>query len=105
MANTSKQAVPMKKDDEPDHWLVKPDTIRKLWIVSIIVLALTVVADLFVKHHPHFGIDGTFGFGAWYGFVSCVVLVLGSKLLGVFLKRPDTFYENNAEGNVEGGGS
>ena len=78
---------------DSDHWLVRPETIRKLWIVFIAILALTVLADFFVEHHPHFGLDGTFGFGAWFGFISCVVLVFFSKALGALLKRPDTYYD------------
>ena len=78
---------------DSDHWLVRPQTIRMIWIVGLGVLALTVVADLFVEHHPYFGIDGTIGFGAWYGFLSCVVLVLFSKALGMFLKRRDDYYD------------
>lgn len=81
----------VKKND--DHWLVRPDTIRRLWIAFIAVLVATVVADLFVPHHSVFGADGTFGFGAWFGFISCVVLIVGAKLLGFFLKRPDTYYD------------
>jgi hypothetical protein len=77
-----------------DHWLTRPDTIRKLWILFIAVLAATVVADFFVTRHPHFGLDGSFGFGAWFGFLSCVVLIVGAKALGVVLKRPDTFYDD-----------
>ena len=77
-----------------DHWLVRPETIRKLWIVFIAVLAATVLGDFFVEHHPHFGIDGTFGFGAWYGFITCVAMVLFAKGLGLILKRPDTYYDN-----------
>jgi hypothetical protein len=77
-----------------DHWLVRPDTIRMIWISSIIVLGFTVLADFVVEHHPVFGIDGTFGFGAWFGFASCLVLVVGSKALGVVLKRRDTYYDN-----------
>lgn len=77
-----------------DHWLTRPETIRKLWILFAAILAVTVLADLFVAHHPHFGLDGTFGFGAWFGFASCVALVLFAKLLGVFLKRPDTYYDD-----------
>lgn len=83
------------KDKKPDsdHWLVRPDTIRKIWIISITVLVLTVLGDLVVHHHPYFGIDGTFGFGAWFGFIACIILVLGSKALGSILKRPDTHYD------------
>jgi hypothetical protein len=77
-----------------DHWLTRPDTIRKLWIVFAVILAVTVLADAFVAHHPHFGLDGTFGFGAWFGFLSCVALIAFAKLLGVFLKRSDTYYDD-----------
>ncbi len=76
-----------------DHWLVRPKTIKALWWGGCGILALTVLADLVVHHHPHFGVDGTFGFAAWFGFVSCVVLVGGSKALGALLKRRDTYYD------------
>ena len=76
-----------------DHWLVRPKTIRMLWWGGCTILALTVLADRFVDHHPHFTVDGTFGFAAWFGFVACVVLVVGSKALGAVLKRPDTYYD------------
>ncbi len=53
----------------------------------LIVLVATVLADLLVDHHAYFGLDGTFGFGAWFGFVSCVVLIVVAKGLGWVLKR------------------
>jgi len=76
------------------HWLTRPETIRKLWIWSIAILTLTVAADFVVTPHPHFGIDGTFGFYAWYGFGTCVLMVVGAKVLGIFLKREDTYYDD-----------
>lgn len=76
------------------HWLVRPETIRLLWKVFIVVLATTVAAELFIDHEAHFGIDGSFAFNAWFGFAACAVLILFAKLLGVFLKRPDTYYED-----------
>ncbi len=76
-----------------DHWLVRETTIRILWRGSIAVLALLVLVDFFVDHHPQFGIDGTPGFGAWFGFLSCVAMVLVAKAIGVVLKRPDTYYD------------
>lgn len=78
--------------DQNDHWLVRSSTIRMLWIVSCLVLAGLVALDAIVEHHPHFGIDGIFGFGAWYGFVSCVVLVVAAKAIGLLFKRPDDYY-------------
>ena len=75
------------------HWLTRPATIRKLWAVFIALLVATLAAELFVAHEAHFGIDGTFGFHAWYGFGACAVLILVAKLLGLVLKRPDTYYD------------
>lgn len=76
-----------------DHWLARPGTIRLLWVIFAIVLAVTVAMDLFIEHHSYFGLDGTLGFGAWFGFVSCVAMVAFAKALGVLLKRPDTYYD------------
>jgi hypothetical protein len=79
--------------DSDDHWLVRPQTIRWLWIVFIVILAMTVLADLFIDHHGAFGIDGTIGFYAWYGFLSCVGLVFVALALGAILKRPADYYD------------
>ncbi len=76
-----------------DHWLTRPATIRRLWIVFIAVLAVTVLLDLVIEHHPMFSLDGTFGFGAWFGFASCFAMIVGAKALGVLLKRPDSYYD------------
>jgi hypothetical protein len=78
-----------------DHWLARPDTIRLLWRVFAAVLAVTVLAELFVTHEPHFSVEGVFGFGAWYGFLACAGLILFAKALGAFLKRPDTYYDGD----------
>jgi hypothetical protein len=76
-----------------EHWLARESTIRRLWVLFAILLAVTVLLDLVISHHAYFGLDGTFGFGAWFGFVSCVVLIIAAKALGWALKRPDTFYD------------
>lgn len=75
--------------------LEDPATIRRMWIASLVVLAILVAADAAVEHHPHFGIDGTFGFHAWYGFAVCAGMVLLSKfVVGLLLKRRDTYYDD-----------
>ena len=77
------------------HWLVRPGTIRRLWLVFGLVLAATVVAGPFVHGHAYFWLDGTFAFPAWYGFATCVAMIMLAKGLGVFLKRSDTYYDHN----------
>ena len=75
-------------------WLSRPATIRKLWRVFAVILALTVLAQAFVHVHAYFGIDGWFGFSAVYGFITCVAMVIFAKLLGTLLKRPENFYHS-----------
>ena len=81
-------------DPEKLHWLVRPKTIRGLWLWGSVMLALLVLGDFLIHGHPAFGIDGTFGFYAWYGFFMCVGMVLFAKGLGFFLKRRDTYYDD-----------
>ena len=80
-------------NEQDKHWLLRRTSIRKLWGVFFAILLLTLVADLFIHQHQYFKIDDSFGFFAWYGFITCVAMVLFAKLLGVFLKRPEHYYE------------
>lgn len=86
--------LPDLKDGQP-HWLVRPSTIKLLWWVFSVILALTVIAQGFVHVHEYFTFDGWFGFYAIFGFVSCLGMVIFAKLLGLFLKRPDTYYDDH----------
>ncbi len=82
-------------NDTQEHWLRRPETIRKLWVIGIIVLAILVAIGELIQQHPYFDGEKLFGFNAWYGFVCCVAMVIGAKLLGIFLKRKDTYYERD----------
>jgi hypothetical protein len=50
---------------------------------------VVVVADFFVDRH-----GTSFGFNAWYGFLSCVAFVLIARGLGFYLKRPEDYYDS-----------
>lgn len=80
-------------DEKELHWLVRPSTIRKLWIGTSVVLTLVVLAQTVIYVKGYFGFDAWFGFGAVYGFVSCLIMVLVAKLLGLVLKRPQNYYD------------
>ena len=77
-----------------NHWLTRPETIRKLWLGFSIVLAITVLLQVVIKVKGYFGIDSLFGFGAAFGFLSCMAMVLVAKVLGVVLKRPEDYYDD-----------
>ncbi len=76
------------------HWLVRPGTIRILWIAFAAILAALVAAGVFVRGYAYFYIDGIFAFNAWYGFLTCVAMVVAAKVLGVFIKRQDSYYDD-----------
>lgn len=84
---------PAAGDRAKEHWLVRPASLRRIKIVSVIVLALTVLPDLFVEQHAAFGVEDAFGFYAAYGFLACVAMVLVAKALGAALKRGDRYYD------------
>lgn len=77
-----------------DHWLARARTIRWLWRIFVAILALTGIAQLAVEVHPHFELEGVFGFNALYGFLACAVMILVAKGIGVLLKRPDSYYRD-----------
>lgn len=64
------------------------------WRIFLAVLALTVVAELFVSLKPHFELERYFAFNALYGFLACAALVLVARLIGLLIKRPDTYYDD-----------
>jgi len=79
-----------------DHWLTRPRTVRRLWQAFIAILALTVLAELAIDAHPHFAVERLFGFNALYGFLACAVLILLAKGIGLVVKRPETYYDDDA---------
>jgi putative heme iron utilization protein len=55
-------------------------TLKKLGYVALV---LVVISDFLVhREHAHYLWDKIPGWGAFYGFVSCVIIILVSKFLG-----------------------
>ncbi len=77
---------------EDDAWLARPSTIRLLWRVFAVVLAVSVAAQLLFMVKGYFTVDGWLGFGAVFGFLSCVAMVLFAKAMGWILKRDENYY-------------
>ena len=78
---------------DPRHWLYRPDNWPKLWKWGGALLVLSVVAEFFVELHPGFGFAEWFSFNAIFGFLSCLVMVIFSKWLGAWIKRPQDYYD------------
>ena len=89
-------------NEQNKHWLLRKNNIRKLWIIFIAILVVTVIAGIFVHQHESFGIEDSFGFYAWYGFITCVGMVILAKVLGLFLKRPEDYYNTSSNKDEAG---
>ena len=82
-----------KKMDEKKYWLDNPRNVNIIiWILGVVCFLLF-VADFFYKKKVHFDFENWFGFFAWYGFFMCVALVLAAKVMRIFLKRDEDYYD------------
>lgn len=71
--------------------------LKRAFYALLAVLALTeAVAPRFLyDDHAHFAFEDWPALGSLYGFLSCVAIILVSKLLGkLWLTRPDNYYES-----------
>jgi uncharacterized membrane protein YhdT len=65
--------------------------LRKLGLGGLVVLVLL---DLVVTHYRYFTIDGTFGFAAWFGALSCFALIMLALAVGSLLRAPERTYDD-----------
>lgn len=72
-----------------------PDNVGKLKKIGYLMLVATFLSDFFVhREHAIDFWDKIPGWGAFYGFVSCVVIILVSKFIGHqggVMKREDYY--------------
>ena len=80
--------------NESKHWLTRKSSVRAIWIIFSIILLGTILVNLRIHAHGHFGVDGSLGFYAWYGFGTCVAMIVVAKLLSFFIKREDSYYDD-----------
>ena len=76
-----------------EPWIVRKENIKKLWVVLTIILTTTVLMQILIPIKGHFEIEELFSFGAWFGFLSCIIMIIFAKILGFFIKRKDDYYE------------
>ena len=80
------------------HWILKKENIKKLWVSSIVLLVCLVLVQLFFPIKGHFEVESWIGFGAWFGFIACILMILFSKVLGLVVKKSEDYYVQD-EGN------
>lgn len=71
----------------------KPENVKKLLLAFYASLALLLISDFFIHKHVVFGWEGKPWFFAAYGFVSCVGLIFIAKIMRIFIKKDEDYYE------------
>lgn len=87
----------MTRHATPDDasWFERPKNIRLMVIALVLVCAALALADLFYSNpHPHFAIESSFAFQAWFGFVTFVVIVFLGRLLRMIVSRSEDYYHD-----------
>jgi hypothetical protein len=79
--------------EDPVRWR----RIRHCFFAILLALAVgeAAVPLLFEMDHAHFWFEDVPAWGSLYGLVSCVVIIVASKLLGkLWLTRPEAYYDS-----------
>ncbi len=64
-------------------YIGNPDNSAQLKKIGYLILAVVFASDFFVhREHAEYIWDKIPGWGAFYGFISCVLIILVSKFLG-----------------------
>lgn len=75
------------------HPLYKPQNIRRLKVVALVLLLMTVLAEGFIHLHGHFGFDEFFAFTAVSGLLSSLLLIVLALFIALLLRRPENYYD------------
>lgn len=70
--------------------------VKKIFYISLILMALIEVAIVYVLHlgHGHFWFEEIPAFGSIYGFISCALIIIISKFLGHhWLMKKEDYYD------------
>ena len=76
-------------------WIESQKTSKLLRIFMYIALFIVVVIDFFIeRQHIEFFWDMVPGFSAFYGFISCAVIIVVSKAVGrAWLMKKEDYYD------------
>jgi hypothetical protein len=71
----------------------KPENVKKLLLAFYASLVLLLISEFFIHKHVVFGWEGKPWFFAVYGFTSCVGLIFIAKIMRIFIKKNEDYYD------------
>ena len=78
------------------HWFDNKRNIKRIIYALYVICAALFLAEFFYHKHAVFSFDTWFGFYAIYGFIMCVGLVIGAKVIRHLLIRRETYYDSSS---------
>ncbi len=82
-----------------ERWLSNPSQVARLRLWALVGLAVVALAEIilplvFDGRHSHFFFEDLPAWGSLYGLVSCVLIIVVSKLLGkLWLMRREDYWD------------
>jgi hypothetical protein len=70
-----------------------PKNVKRILGIFYVSLVALLIADFFIHKHAEFPWEEAPNFFAVYGFVACVLVIFGAKLLRIFMKRDENYYD------------
>jgi len=71
----------------------KQENVKRFLGIFYISLVILLIIDLFIHKHTEFPWENAPNFFAVYGFVSCVLLIFIAKILRLFIKKNEDYYD------------
>lgn len=89
--------------DKKQYLFDKPRNVKIVLYSLYISCAILILLDFVVHRHVSHSWEQLLGFYSIYGFIGCVSIVFGSKLLRILVKRDEDYYDRDALSEEEGG--
>ena len=81
---------------EEPHWYDNKRNIKRILYTIYVICAALFLAEFFYHKHAFFSFDSWFSFYAIYGFIMSVGLVIGAKVIRIFLMRREHYYDSSS---------
>jgi hypothetical protein len=71
----------------------RPENVKRFLGFFYVSLVVLLIVDFIIHKHAQFPWESATDFFAAYGFVSCVGLIFIAKILRIFIKRDEEYYD------------
>lgn len=76
-----------------ENRLEDPEFIKKLKYLFYILIGICIVLGFLIEFHPHYWWERIPAFFAMYGFVICLLIIFGAKVIGRLVQRTEDYYD------------